>query len=107
MKCFLVHHDTVEISHPPYYPPPLTLANLLLFPAVKTAFKGRQFQDTEDIKGNIIAKFKAVPLDAFNDCFIELQKSVASMLQSSEMTSKENKLIFYLLQVHVLRDWVL
>jgi hypothetical protein len=48
---------------------------------VKTAFKGRQFQDTEDIKGNIIAKFKAVPLDAFNDCFIELQKSVASMLQ--------------------------
>jgi hypothetical protein len=70
VKCFLVNHGTVETSQPPL--PALTTANLLLFPEVITAFKGRHFQDTEDIKRNIITKFKALPSDAFNDCFMQL-----------------------------------
>jgi len=52
--------------------PALTPANLLLFPEVKTVFKGRHFQDTEDIKRDIITKFKALSSDAFNDCFTQL-----------------------------------
>jgi hypothetical protein len=32
---------------------------------VKTALKGKRFQDVEDIKKNVTAKLNAVPLKAF------------------------------------------
>jgi hypothetical protein len=35
-----------------------------LFPNVKTAFKGRRFQDVEGIKKNMTAELNAVPLEA-------------------------------------------
>jgi hypothetical protein len=36
---------------------------------VKTAIKGKRFQDVEDIKKNMTAELNAVPLEAFADCF--------------------------------------
>jgi hypothetical protein len=36
---------------------------------VKTALKGKRFQDVEDIKSNVTAELNAVPLKAFADCF--------------------------------------
>jgi hypothetical protein len=39
---------------------------------VKTALKGKRFQDLEDIKKNVTAEVSAVPLEAFADCFQKL-----------------------------------
>jgi hypothetical protein len=36
---------------------------------VKTAYKGKRFQDVEDIKKNMVAKVNTVPLEAFAGCF--------------------------------------
>jgi hypothetical protein len=36
---------------------------------VKTALKGKRFQDVEDIKKNVTAELNAVPMEAFADCF--------------------------------------
>jgi hypothetical protein len=35
---------------------------------VKTALKGKRFQDVESIKKNVTAELNAVPLEAFADC---------------------------------------
>jgi hypothetical protein len=32
---------------------------------VKTAFKGKRFQDVEDIKKNVTAELNVIPLEAF------------------------------------------
>jgi len=66
VKCFLVNHGTVEISHPPYY---LPLHQPTCFFSLQWKLPSKEdFQDTEDI----INKYKALPLDAFNDCFMQL-----------------------------------
>jgi hypothetical protein len=57
VKSFLAKHSVVEISHPPYSPD-LAPADFF-FATVKTALKGRQFQDVEDIKKTVTA---------FSDC---------------------------------------
>jgi hypothetical protein len=49
VKIFLVKHSIVEISHPPYSRD-LAPTDYFLFPTVKTALKGKRFQDVEDIK---------------------------------------------------------
>jgi hypothetical protein len=36
---------------------------------MKTALKGKRFQDVEDIKKNVMAELKGVRLEAFGDCF--------------------------------------
>jgi hypothetical protein len=58
----------VEISHPSYSPD-LAPAEFFLFPTVKTALKGKRFQDVEDIKKNVTAELNAVPLEAFAGYF--------------------------------------
>jgi hypothetical protein len=68
VKIFLAKHGVVEIRHPPYSPD-LTPADLFLFPTVKTALKGKRFQDVEDIKKNVTAELNAVLLGAFAGCF--------------------------------------
>jgi hypothetical protein len=51
---------------------------------MKIAFKGRRFQDVEDVKKNVIPKLNAVPLDAFDDSFVQLlerwTKFIAAMV---------------------------
>jgi hypothetical protein len=39
---------------------------------VKTALKGKRFQDVEDIKNSVTAELNALPLEAFADCFQKL-----------------------------------
>jgi histone-lysine N-methyltransferase SETMAR len=68
VKIFLAKHGVVEISHPPYSLD-LVPSDFFLFPAVKTALKGKRFQDVENIKKNVTAELSAVPLEAFADCF--------------------------------------
>jgi hypothetical protein len=45
------------------------LDRIFLFPKVKTAFKGKRFQDDEDIKKKVMAELNAIPLEAFADTF--------------------------------------
>jgi hypothetical protein len=47
---------------------------IFLFPKVKTALKGKRFQDIKDIKKNMMAELKAVRLEAFAKCFQKLIK---------------------------------
>jgi hypothetical protein len=56
---------------PPYSPDPAP-AKFILFPTMKTALKGKKFQDAEDIKKNVTAELNAVPMEAFADCFQKL-----------------------------------
>jgi hypothetical protein len=49
--------------------PDLAPAYFFLFPTVKTALKGKMFQDVEDIKENVTAELNAVLLEASADCF--------------------------------------
>jgi len=44
---------------------------------------------------NILAKFDAVPLDIFNDLFIQLFEIHKNVLQSKEFSLKKNKTLFY------------
>jgi histone-lysine N-methyltransferase SETMAR len=46
VKIFLPKHGVVEIRHSPYSPD-LAPADFFLFPTVKTALKGKRFQDVE------------------------------------------------------------
>jgi hypothetical protein len=71
VKIFLSKHGAVEISHPPYSPD-LAPADFFLYPTVKTALKIKRCQDVEDIKRNVTAELKAVPLETFADCFQKL-----------------------------------
>jgi hypothetical protein len=68
VKIFLAKHGVVEISHPPYSPD-LAPVDFFLFPTVKTALKGKRFQDVESIKKNVTAELNAALLEAFADCF--------------------------------------
>jgi histone-lysine N-methyltransferase SETMAR len=71
VKIFLAKYGAVRISHPPYSPD-LSPAKFSLFPTVKTALKGKRFEDVEDIKKNVTAEMNAIPLGAISDCFQKL-----------------------------------
>jgi hypothetical protein len=64
VKTLLSKRGVLEISHPPYIPD-LAPEDFFLFPTVKTALKGKTFQDVEDIKKDVTAELNAVPLEAF------------------------------------------
>jgi hypothetical protein len=49
VKTFLAKYGVMEISHPPYHPD-LAPADLFLFPTVKTALKGKRFQDMKTLR---------------------------------------------------------
>jgi hypothetical protein len=68
---FLASCSVVDISHLPYTPD-LVSAGLFLLPKVKTDLKGRRIEDIQHINKNVTAELKAVPLGAFNDCFVQL-----------------------------------
>jgi hypothetical protein len=38
---------------------------------VKTALRGRKLADIKDIRKNVALTINSVPLDTFNDCFVE------------------------------------
>jgi hypothetical protein len=61
---------------------------------VKTALKGKRFQDTEDIKENVTAELNAPPLEAFADCFQKFLNYSANVFNWAEVASNRNKIIF-------------
>jgi histone-lysine N-methyltransferase SETMAR len=79
VKTFLAKHGVVEISHPPYSPD-LAPADFF-FPMTKTTFKGKRFQDVEDIKKNVTAELNTVPLVTFADCFQKLFEQCNKCIQ--------------------------
>jgi hypothetical protein len=54
VKQFLVKKSITEMKHPHYSP------DFRLFPKIKSALKGRIFQDTEDIQRNVTMAPKAI-----------------------------------------------
>jgi epoxyqueuosine reductase QueG len=48
---------------------------------VKTALKGKRFQDAEDIKKKVKAELNAVSLEAFAECFQNLFEGCNKCIQ--------------------------
>jgi hypothetical protein len=48
---------------------------------LKTALKGKRFQDTEDNKKNVTAELNAIPLPVFSGCFQKPFKRFNTFIQ--------------------------
>jgi hypothetical protein len=73
VKQFLVQKSITEVEHPPCYPD-LALNDFWLFTKIKSALKGRRYQDMEDIHPrNVTTALKAVPQQEFQKCFQQWQ----------------------------------
>jgi len=49
----------------PYYSPGLAPNNVWMYPNIKSALKGRRFQDTEDLQKNVTMALKTLPKQEF------------------------------------------
>jgi hypothetical protein len=65
---FLATKLITVLGHPAYS---LDLANrdFFLFPNIKEILKGRHFDDSDDIRSNVMAALKAIPQNQFQNCF--------------------------------------
>jgi hypothetical protein len=72
VKQFLDQKFITEMEHPPHSPD-LDPYNFWLFLKIKSALKGRRFQDTEDILKNMTIALKAIPQQEFQNCFQQWQ----------------------------------
>jgi hypothetical protein len=59
----------ITVLEHPLCSPELAPSNLFLFPKIKEILKGRQFNDTDDIRSNMTAALKAIPQNQFQNCF--------------------------------------
>jgi len=53
----------------PAYSPDLAPKDFFLFPKIKEIFKGRYFDDIDDIRSKTTAALKAIPQNQFQNCF--------------------------------------
>jgi len=53
----------------PAYSPDLAPNDFFLFPKIKEIFKGRYFDDIDDIRSKTTAALKAIPQNQFQNCF--------------------------------------
>jgi hypothetical protein len=60
-------------THP--YSPDLAANNFWLFPDIKSALKGRSFQDIKDIRKNMKTALKVTAQQEFLRCFQQRQRS--------------------------------
>jgi hypothetical protein len=60
------------MEHQPYSLD-LALNDFWLFPKIKSALKGRRFQDIEDIRRNVTKVLEATPQQTFQKCFQQWQ----------------------------------
>jgi hypothetical protein len=58
----------------PSYSPDLGLADLLLFPELKTAMKGTRFEAVSSMQQNVTRELKAIRDEAFSRAFDSLYK---------------------------------
>jgi hypothetical protein len=62
---------------------------------VKTALKGKMFQDAVDTKKNVMAEMNVVPLEGFADCFQKLCSDSTNVLRKqAEINVNRNKIKF-------------
>jgi len=69
----LAKHGTAVIPHPPYSPD-LAPLDFFLFPKLKSTLKGKRFESIDEIKTNSVTELKAIPKDAFLECFQKWKK---------------------------------
>jgi hypothetical protein len=55
-----------------------------LYPKIKTALKGRRFQDTEDIQKNVMMALKAIPQQEFQKYFQQQQHHWVKCIAAQE-----------------------
>jgi histone-lysine N-methyltransferase SETMAR len=73
VKQFSAQKSITEIEHPPCSPD-LSPNDFWLFPKVKSALKGRRFQDIENTpQKNVTTALKAIPQQEFQNCFQQWQ----------------------------------
>jgi hypothetical protein len=65
---FLASKQITLLEHP-HYSPDLAPVTVFLFLKRKETLKGRHFDDTDDIRRNMIAALKAIPQNQFQNCF--------------------------------------
>jgi hypothetical protein len=68
----------------PSYSHDLTLNDFWLFQGIKSALKGRRYQDTEDIQKNVMTTLKAIPQQEFQKCFQQWQHHWAKCTAAQE-----------------------
>jgi hypothetical protein len=59
----------ITVLERPSYSPDLAPNNFFLFPMVKEMFKGRHFDDIDDIMSNTTAVLKVIPQNHSQNCF--------------------------------------
>jgi hypothetical protein len=64
----LASKQITVLEHRPYSPD-LAHGDLFLFPNIKEILKGRNFDDTGDIRSNTTAALKGIPQNQFQNCF--------------------------------------
>jgi transposase len=73
IRDFLAKHETTVLPRPPYSPD-LAPADFFLFQKLKSTLKGRRFHSVVEIKEKSLEDLRAIPKNAFQDCFRKWEK---------------------------------
>jgi len=68
VRAFLVTKQTNVLEHSAYSPD-LAPNEFFIFRKINEIFKGRHFDDTDDIRRNSMAALKDIPQNQFQSCF--------------------------------------
>jgi histone-lysine N-methyltransferase SETMAR len=68
---FLSKEQCETLKHPPYSPD-LSVADIYLFPRLKTALKGLHFSDADNKVKNAMEELKRLSQNGFHECFQHL-----------------------------------
>ncbi|KZC08663.1 Histone-lysine N-methyltransferase SETMAR [Dufourea novaeangliae] len=71
MLTFVAKRSVTVLEHPPYSPD-MTPADFFLFPRLKGVLKGLHFADVPDIQKRVTSLLRAIPQEAFAECFQQL-----------------------------------
>ncbi len=72
-QCFLAKHGIAQVPQPPYSSD-LAPCDFFLFPQLKTALKGRRFNDIPTIKDNATEHLLGISREAFEHCYEQWQE---------------------------------
>jgi hypothetical protein len=86
VKLFLALKSIIEMEYS-LFSPDLVPNDFWLSPEIKSALKGRRFQDTEDIHKNVTTALKAIPQQEFQKCFRQWQHCWANCIAAQGSTS--------------------
>ena len=84
--------SVVDVSHLSYSPA-LMPGNVFVFPKLKTAFKGRRFQNVKVAKKTATAELNAVFLHTPDDGFVHPLERCNKCYHGNRIHGKQNKLV--------------